>query len=222
MQVFEIINTDVEPLRVADTSAEAIQAMDANSIDKLPIVDHTTRKLVGMVSRQAVSENMHELPGSLIDSDEKVICIDPDAHLFDAARNMFDIDARILPVVDQDKNFLGVLTRKELLIALSNMLNVNEPGVVLTVELDKRDLMLSEIVRITENEDAKILGLTVEAPDANNANFRVSIKMNLLDVSRVTAALNRYGYLITQETENAHDIEELNNRADEFLKYLDI
>lgn len=222
MQVFEILNTDVEPLRVADTAAEAIRTLDEYEIQIIPIVDHTTRKLIGMITKDRIIQNPEALPGSLVSTDENVICLDPEAHLYDAARVMNDANAKLLPVVDQKKNFLGVVTRSELLTALSEMNNVNELGTVLTIELDKRDFMLTEIVRITENEGAKILSIGVEAPDENNQNFRISLKLNLIDVSRVTAALNRYGYLITQETTKAEEEEDFNMRADEFLKYLNL
>ena len=220
MQVYEILHTEIEPLRVADPAEEALLLMGKHNVNLLPVVDYTTRKLLGMLSEAVALANPDQLCGSLLDQTNEVVALDPDYHVFDAEKVMDASSVDLLPVVDNSKNYLGVITRKALRMAIASMLNLHENGTVLTIELGIRDLSLTEIVRLTEQEGAKILGITVEPPDQMHDNFRVSMKLNLIDSSRVTAALNRYGYVITSESEKPLSDEDFNYRADEFLRYL--
>ncbi|NIT55918.1 MAG: CBS domain-containing protein, partial [Aliifodinibius sp.] len=73
-----------------------------------------------------------------------------------------------------------------------------------------------------EAEGAKILGVAVESPDSNHQAFEVSVKLNLKDISRVTAALKRYGYSVVTESESTVLENDLEHRADELLKYIDM
>ena len=65
----------------------------------------------------------------------------------------------ILPVVDVNRNYLGVLTTAKLLEAYSTYTAANQQGDVIQIVLGYNDLYISEISRIIENEDARIINL---------------------------------------------------------------
>jgi hypothetical protein len=50
----------------------------------------------------------------------------------------------------------------------------------------------------------------------------VSLKLNTDDIDQVLHVLNRYGYVITSKTENETSDQELHDRADEFMRFLNI
>ncbi|MEX0684842.1 MAG: CBS domain-containing protein [Balneolales bacterium] len=222
MLVLEIINTDILPLRVADSAQAALDAMKEYKVDELPIVDHTTRKLIGMVSADSLIGNENGKVSLFAVRRRQPLRITPDQHVFDVAKLMISEKLKLIPVVDEKDNFLGVILKKELLAALSGMLNVSEPGSVITIEQGRQDFTLSEVVRIIESENAKILSIAVQSPGQNSEYFRLSIKVNLTDLSRVKAALNRYDFVIIQESGIDPDPEEYEDRADEFIRFLDL
>ena len=131
---------------------------------------------------------------------------------------MLQHELRLLPVVDEEWTFLGILTKEQVLESLSRMLNLAEFGSVITVEIERIDFSISEIVQIIETEGAKILGVTVETEQ----KFEVSFKLNLKDVSRVVAGLRRYEYQVLAQSESTVFGEDLEHRADELLKYIDM
>jgi hypothetical protein len=90
------------------------------------------------------------------------------------------------------------------------------------VRLNHQDFTLSEVVQLIEAEGGKILGITVETPNAEKKQYEVSIKLNLQDVSRVASALRRYGYTILTEAESESTNIDLETRADELLKFMDM
>jgi len=216
-----IVKTDFDPLTGTDSAKEARERMKEEGLKTLPVVDSTTRKLIGQVGMGQLEDIGDKAAISQVNLREAVKAFQGQ-HIFEVARLMFQYELPVLPIVDEEETFLGIITKQQVLEALSKMLNLAEFGSVLTISLDPVDFTISEIVQIIETEGAKILGVTVESPGDNKKIFEVSFKLNLKDVSRVKAALNRYGYDVIAESESTVYGKDLENRADELLKYIDM
>lgn len=216
-----ITKTAFEPLQASDTVAEVIKRMDEMGVQRLPVVDTTTRKLIGQVAYSDLEEVEESAAVSDLDLNEAVKIYEGQ-HIFEAARLILQYELQNLPLVDEESTFLGMIDKEQVLQSISRMLNLAEEGSVLTIELDPIDFSISELVQIVETEGAKILGLTVETPESTRNTFQVSLKLNMKDLSRVTAALKRYDYDIIVESENTVFGKDLEHRADELLKYMDM
>lgn len=220
MLVQEILNTEIAPLKATDTVALALTKLDLLHTTKFPVVEDG--KLIGMIALETLIEvNNEEILIQEVPLDESIF-LPNDQHLFEATRKMLSHELFILPVVDGDKNFLGVIKKREVLEALSNLFNLESFGSVLTIEMMPYDFTLSELIRIIEIEDAKILGVAVQKPNENNDFYRISIKLNIEDSSTVSSALNRYGYVVTSQVSSGAMEKDFSDRADELIRYLDI
>lgn len=218
----DLLNTNFKPLEPSSTISAALAKMDAWQTSNIPIVEPTTKKNIGHILFDDISE--------ITDEQETISSIDfrrpiytfEDQHVFEVARQMLQHEVRLLPVVDSSETYLGVIEKKNVLEALSTMLNIATAGSTITVLLEKADFTISELVHLIETEGAKILGLTVEQPSDTDATFRVSLKISHEDTSAVTSSLQRHGYTTT--TENRNDLMQidLSSRADELLRYLDV
>ena len=221
MLVAEILNTEISPLSLNDTVSTAITKLELLRVNKFIVVNEIL-KAQGMINTELLMEVQDE---SMLLSQlplEPVIAVHRTQHVFETTRLMFANELYILPVVDGEQNYLGLVRKREILTALGTMFNLSSFGSVLTIEFEQLDYTLSDIVRIIEIEGAKILGVAVQQPNDANPNFRVSIKLNLEDSSVVSASLRRYGYLITSE-ENSESLEhDFSDRADELIRYLDL
>lgn len=221
MIIKEILNTKIAPLELDDTIAFALTKMDLMRTDKFGVVD-SDKKLTGMVSISALLEKGNE---SLKLSELELtspLYVPADQHLFEAARRMLTHELYIMPVVDQNWKFLGVVNKNDVIKALSEVFNIATYGSVITIELPQNDFTLTNIIRIIETEGAKILGIAVQQPKADNPSYSVSIKLNWEDSSVVSAALRRFGYLITSEASSEALEHNFADRADELIRYLDI
>jgi CBS-domain-containing membrane protein len=187
----------------------------------LPVVDSTTQKLIGQINRDQLSQAEDEQKISDLQMD-KGVKIFEGQHIFEGVRLMLQHELNLLPLVNKEATYLGIITRQQILEAISKMMNLEQKGSVLTIEIEPIDFSLSEIVQIIEAEGAKILGVAVESPEGNHQVFEVSVKLNLEDISRVTAALKRYGYSVISESESTMLENDLEYRADELLKYIDM
>ena len=217
----KLITSKFTPLKGSDTVGPVKERMQKNDLDILPVVDSTTHALIGQLSFDEIQRAEEEQSVADIDLNEPVK-IYRGQHIFEAARLMLQYERNFLPVVDEEWTMLGVLKKEHTLEKISEMLNVAEEGSVITVTLDRIDFSISEIVHLIETESAKILGMTVEKPSQPDQTFKVSFKLDLQDVSRVAAALRRYDYVVSTNSENEIFNEDIENRADELLKYIDM
>lgn len=222
MLVARAINNDVRVLTDVDSVAEALEQMELLEADCLPVVNQSSRKVIGQISRSILGD-IDDNTISLGDLElEEPFKIFNGQHLFHAIRMMLQHELRFLPVVNENWEFQGIIKKQQVLESLSKMLNLTEYGSVITVELSHRNFTLSEIVQLIEAEGGKILGITVETPDTEKKSYEISIKLNLQDVSRVASALRRYGYTILTESESESYNIDLETRADELMKYIDM
>ncbi|TYP91673.1 CBS domain-containing protein [Fodinibius salinus] len=216
-----LITSDEKPLTGTHTVEEVVKEMQEREVTTLPVVNKATQKLIGQVSLSYLEQQDSDQLLSDLELDEAVKFY-IGQHIFEAARLMLQYEVRLLPVVDQEWTFQGFMMKQQVLESLSRMLNLAEYGSVITVELDRINFSLSEIVQLIETEDAKILGVTVERPDQNDQQFEVSFKLNVKDVSRVAAALRRYDYSVITQSGSTVFGEDLEERADELLNYIDM
>tara|TARA_R110000868_G_scaffold294140_1_gene554722 strand:+ start:86390 stop:87052 length:663 start_codon:yes stop_codon:yes gene_type:complete len=220
MLVQEILNIDIAPLKTTDSVAFALTKLDLFHATKFPVVDNG--KLLGMISLETLIEVRNDqVLIQEVPLDESIF-LPNDQHLFEATRKMLSHELFILPVVDSEKNFLGVIKKRDVLEALSDLFNLESFGSVLIVEMTPYDFTLSELIRIIETEDAKILGVAVQKPNEHNDFYRISVKLNIEDSSNVSSALNRYGYVVTSQVSSATMEKDFSDRADELIRYLDI
>lgn len=218
----QLLNTDFKPLESTSPISAALAKMDAWHTSQVPVLEPSTKKLVGMVFFEDIADAPDESEKVNTIEFHKPIYIYEDQHLFEVARRMLEFEIRLLPVIDQNETYLGVVEKKDVLEAFSQMLNVTTTGSVITVEMTKEDFTLSELVHLIEVEGAKILGLTVEQPTPEKNKLRISLKVSHIDTSAVISSLQRHGYETT--TENRNDLlqTDLSSRADELLRYLDV
>lgn len=220
----QALDTDITPLFASDTIREAREKKEVLNASTLPVVEKHTRRLIGQINFNSLTRGEQVDEDRLISSFEldEAIKIYPNQHVFEASRLMLQYELRILSVVDEEWKFIGVLYKNTVLESLTHMLNLAEQGSVITIELNERDFTLSEIVHLIESEGAKILGITVEQNQSQKGSFEVSIKVNLKDVTRIASALRRYEYTVMTESGSEAFGRDIESRADELIKYLDI
>lgn len=221
MLVKDLLNTEFEPAYTDDTVGEVLTLLESYNSDVIPLVDRDGRILLGILSGQILREQMSDqdpIPTSRLLPFRAY----PGQQLFEAAGMMIRNKIKFLPVTDLGNHYLGVLKKRQVFDGLFQMLNITEVGSMVTVEVTQRDYVLSDIIRIIEIEGAKILGVIVETPTDMEGNIRISIKMNLTEISAITSSLKRHEYVVTAESRDELTETEYEQRADEFLRYLEI
>jgi CBS domain-containing protein len=221
MLVKEILNTDISPLKLTDTVATALMKIELLHTNKFCVVNEDG-KVIGMASLEKLIEVVDESSAlSEVELDEP-LTVPKDQHLFEASRVMLAKELYLIPVVDNEMSFQGMIKKRDLLAALGEAFNLSSFGSVIAVEMNQPDFTLADLVRIIEMEGAKILGVAVQQPSADNPLYRVSFKLNLEDSSTISSSLRRFGYTIISEANSEALENNFSDRADELIRYLDI
>lgn len=224
MFVHEVINPIHIPLRATNTIAEGLAAMQDQGVEVIAVIDFTTNRLLGTVSRDDL-EKQADLSLTLLSALRRnPLSISAQAHIFDALRILHGQpgpeDTAV--VTEQDKSYSGIVYEEQLEKAALSLLNPRQEGGTVMVEVSPGDYSLMDLVRIVELEGAKILGLGVQPPSADQQRFRITLKLNQEDIHPVLHVLNRYGYVITSKSEDLDSDADLHDKADEFLRFLNI
>ena len=127
----------------------------------------------------------------------------------------------VIPVVDNDGNYLGMVSQNMMLRAFSDTTAFAMPGGILVLEMNRKDYSLTTISRCVEEESARVLTSFVSStPDAEM--LEVTLKINREDVSRIAAALERYGYTIKQSFADDVYSDGIRDRYDSLMNYLNM
>ena len=215
---------DIKPVYTTDHIDQALAHLVELQMESIPVVDSQTSRVVGIVTREDLQDHKSEKNLAITNVMEKgePILVYPEQHIFEVTGLLLRNKVRFLPVVDENDRYLGIVWRKHLFGSLSDMLSLSEYGTVLTISIDNENYVLSEIIRLIEQEETRVRGLTVETQQNNETIKRVSVKLDQTDVSRVIASLRRHGYVVHSESRDDILEMEYEQRADEFLRFLEI
>ena len=127
----------------------------------------------------------------------------------------------LIPVVDNEYNYRGVITLKSIVENLSNLSSIKEVGGIIVLEVGIRDYVLSEIARIVESEDAKILSVSVNS-DESRRKLKVTLKLDKTNIQHIISSFERFNYKIASTFLEEEQGESFKDRYDILMKYLDM
>ena len=207
------------PLKTSDSGEEALTLMNINHVKHLPIVNDT--QLLGVISEgDILSHDIQESIGSYQLSLSRPYAYESE-HLFEVMSKLASNNLTIIPVVDKDENYLGLITQEDLLHFYASSFSFTEPGSIIILETNKHQYSLAEISRIVESEDGTILSSFLTSED-ESTNVLVTLKINRQDIGRIISALERYEYDIKGSFTEEEYFDELKERYDALMTYLNV
>ncbi len=219
MLASELISEIISPLRTSDSGEEALTMMNIYHVKHLPVVND--RELLGMFSEENILTNDLDEPiGSYELSLHKPYCLFSD-HLFEVIATMANNGLTVIPIVDKDQNYLGLVTQEDLMRYFSKSFSFNEHGSLLVIETNKSNYSLNEISRIVEEESASILAMFINA-NKESEKIEITLKINKQDLYRIVSSFQRYDYTIKASFSQDEYTDQLKDRFDSLMSYLNV
>jgi CBS domain-containing protein len=214
-----LISQAIVPLRTSDTGQEALNMMDDFYVKHLPIVNN--QQLLGVVSEDDIFNfDVNEAVGSYSLSLVRPYVKLKD-HLYEVMRILALNQLTVVPVVDYNDNYVGVITLEDLLRQFASTTPFSEPGSILVLEMNRRDYTLAEIARIIESEGAHILSCFVSSfPDSTL--LEVTLKIDRQSIQSIIATFERFDYQIKASFNETEYLDSLKERYDAFIAYLNV
>ena len=217
----ELISDRVPSVKSTDTAGLALDWMGEFKLHQLPIVDHGAYK--GMITENDIldASDLSDRIGDIKYSGWDSAYIHEDQHPYDAIEIMSNLKLEVLPVLDEENLYMGVVTLRDLIAFLGNLLALHEPGGIVVLRIPGNGYVLSEIGRIAESADAKVLSLYL-SNDTSINEYLLTLKLNVQDLSRVVAAFERFRYEVVRTYHRGEQVDDYRQNLDALLRYLDI
>lgn len=220
MFVSQYIDNSFPYLKSSDTIDFAIQLMEENGVHFLPVIKNG--KYIGMATENTLFEfpNTNVELGTIDLPCQRAICGSMD-HLFMALKEMGKNKLPILPVLNEKKKFLGTITDSKIVDLFANNSSIEDPGGILVLEIEYRDYSLTEISKIVESDGGLILHSYI-SQIPKSSKIWVTIKTNKTDISPIILSFERYNYEIKAAFNKSIQDQQLKERLDGLLMYLNI
>lgn len=214
-----LISDALVPLRPTDTGEEALGIMNEFYIRHLPLV--RGGQLVGVLSEDAIldADPMQEVGQYRLPAQPPSVF--PDDHLYDVMKMLVEYKLTVVPVIDREGTYLGMVTNEDLLKFFGESSTFRDPGSIVILEMGRQDYSLAEIARIVESEGAVILSSFVAA-DTDSNRVEVTIKVNSQSIAATLATFERFNYNVKASFNEKQLQESLRERYDSLMNYLNV
>ena len=218
----ELINQMIPPLKLYDTVDKALRWMDEFRVNELPVVSN--RKYMGLATELSLIElNDRSQALKELELEYQDVHVMQRQHFYDVMEAAIKNKIQVVPVLDDDQEYMGIITINDTLAAFGQMSALQGQGSILVLSMPERDYSLSQISRLIEEENTKILSAYVSPDEMDPYQIKLTLKLNTTDLSRIIATLERFEYRITAKfSDNSADNDVGRDRLDMLLKYLDI
>lgn len=217
----DLINHMIPPLKGSDDAHKAIVWMEEFRCTYMPVVeDH---KLMGFISESIILES-NEIDKTV--SDFNLVGLNCYVHLnthfYDILKVAAENKLQLVAVLNEDETYCGVITVQDTLTSFAQTAAVQLPGGILVLSMNYTDYSLSEISRYIEENHGKILSSIIKEDPIDTGKIRLTLKINIIDLSRIVATLERFNYKVIGRYQESKPIPGEKDRIDMLLRYLDI
>jgi len=219
MLAIDLITETIPPLKISDSGSKALNWMDEFKVRQLPIVKNN--HYLGLISEADVLDL--NKPDEALEK-HNLSLIRPFAtkyqHIYEIMKLVSALDLSLIPVLDGEK-YLGTIPLIFLFNKFAKMSSIEEPGAIIVLELNVNDFSIAEIGQIVESNDAKILSTYITS-HPNSTKMELTIKINKSSIGDIIQTFSRYDYNIMASYQDKEDDDEIKDRIDFFMNYINI
>lgn len=214
----QIISTEYPTLSAHETVAD-IQSLNLKTQESIfPVLKEG--EYVGILALEEIKSLSQDTLISTLTP--KALFVHGDEHFLSAMKVMTLTGLPILPIIDRQNQYQGVVTRISLLHALGILMDIeHSTGALLSLQMAKTAFSFTELARLVESNDANITQMNSYL-DAQSDKFIVTIRLDKKDISDIVSTLQRYEYQVVYFWGDELYENELKRNYDALMNYLSI
>jgi acetoin utilization protein AcuB len=216
----DLITDEIPPLKTTDTGLMAINWMDEFKVSHLPIVQK--HEYLGLISDTDI------LDLNITDEElgkNKLSLIRPfvleSQHIYEVIKMVSNMKLTVLPVLNENLQYIGLIPVTHLLQQFSTLAATNEPGGIIVLEMNIHDYSLTQIAQIIEGNDGKVLSAYMRSL-TDSTRIEITLKINKADLSAILQTFYRYNYTVKASFHQSEFSDDMKNRFDSFMNYINI
>ena len=215
--ITNIIRKDFVPPRLENSAINILATMEELKVSEIPIVN-SDYQFLGLIEEKTIlnMENLQE-PLQCMQNQLKNIFIFSEANLFQTIRVFREHKLSLLPVIDEDKAYLGYIQPVDIIAEIGS---VNcDTTTTITIIVEKKDYNLHEISRLIQENNGAIVSFFSQI---KQDKLHLTILINCNNSQSIIRALKRYDYQIIEQFSEQLKTGNLDDRFESFIKYLNI
>jgi len=215
-----LITDGIMPLKTSDTGKTALSWMEEYKVSHLPIVNN--QEFLGLISELDIYNlNSFDEPLGNHKLSLKHPYVFENQHIYDVLKLVNEQSLSLVPVLNGEGNYLGSINLQNLIKYFALSLSVDNPGGIIVLEMTYNDYSLTELAKIVEENDAKILS-TFLLNHEDSTRLDVFLKINKVDISSILKTFERYNYFVKASYGEEDDNEDLRERYNSLMNYLNV
>lgn len=215
----QLITNHYPTVEPGDKVSFALQLME--DFDMLHAAVLNDKKFAGLISKM-----------DLMDADDNMLVkelnrhflqksVKPREHFLSALKLAAQNNLSIVPVVDNEQEWIGAITYSDLLKTSAQFTGAEEQGAVIVLEMERKSYSFGEISRLVETNDSYITQFNTFF-ETETGLLVVTIKINKVEISGILSTFQRYDYTIRYFIGEEHYENELRYNYDHLMSYLRI
>ena len=218
MQADELISSSLTTIHPDDDGEKTLRLMEDLRVNHLPVVRNSF--YLGIISEKEIlswqnttdflEDHLDELSSPFVLSNQ---------HLFDIVQEIELNSLSIIPVLDEKQNYLGAITNRKLLYTIAKSTSIQSLGGMIVLQIKANDYYMSEIARIVENNNAKILSSYITSIPQNQI-IELTIKLNKIDIKSIVKDFERYDYNIIASYKSNEEDNNFLDRYESLMRFL--
>ncbi|MEM9856209.1 MAG: CBS domain-containing protein [Bacteroidota bacterium] len=217
----ELINQMIPPLKQKDDAHKALVWMEELRCNELPVIHQG--KFMGFVTEEMIMEanDAEKLVGSFEKVGDQCV-LSSGSHVYDVIKKAAENDLKMVSVLNPEQEYLGVITVQDTINSMAQSVAIQMSGSILVLSVPYIDYSLSQMSRLVEENDAKILSSSVKEDDMDSTQLRVTLKINKPDLSPIVATFERFGFKVIGRFQETKITEPDKEKLDMLFRFLDI
>ena len=142
-----------------------------------------------------------------------------DQHLFDIIEVIEKNNLSIVPVLDENNKYLGVITSRKMMYTIAKTSSIQSEGGVIVLEMNKYDYSLTKISSIIESNNTQILGSHI-IPKNQSKDIELTLKLNTDDISHILNDFERHGYKVSASFRKQKEDTDFLDRYESLMRFL--
>lgn len=215
-----LISDNVPPLKPTDSCGRALTWMDELRVNALPVLKG--REFIGLIYKSDVknpSVSMQTIESAGIRYHR--VFVFENQHVYDLTKLASQHKLDLVPVLNNEQEYLGLVTVNDLVSYFAESKSVYTPGGIIILDMALSDYSMTHIAQVVESDGAHILSASVSAtPDP--ARIELTLKIDKVDLSRILASFFRLDYHVIASYHQSEHSEDLKNRYESLMNYLNI
>jgi len=218
MQASNLISSSLITLHPDDDGLRAISLMEELRVNHLPVVRNGF--YLGILSEKEIlnwdneeefiEEHLEEITAPSVIGTQ---------HLFDIIEELEKFSLTVIPVLDEEKHYLGSITNRKLLYTIAKSTSIQSNGGVIVLRMNQNDYQMSEIARIVEDNNTKILSSYITSiPDA--LQIELTLKLNTMDINSIVKDLERFDYNVSASYNTQETNDDFTDRYESLMRFL--